>query len=363
MAAGCGGGRRSAFAGDGLDTLYAPRHATGFAILRGGESSTVISIADPWQGAEGVGMHLFVSRDGERPPAGFDGTAIAAPLRRVVCMSSSHVAFIDALGRANAVVGVSGVRYIHNAKVRQHAREVGYDTQMNYELLAALRPDLVLVYGIAGENSQLTGKLRELGIPYFYVGEYVEQSPLGRAEWLVALGEMFDRREVAERVFDDVARGYDRVRETVTATSARPRVMLNAPYRDVWYMPARGSYMVRLIEDAGGEYIGTDDEGDRSLPVSSEAAYVLSRDADVWLNPGQATSMHDVLEANPRFGDIAAVRSGRVWNCNARMTADGGSDFWESGAVRPDVVLRDLAAILHPELSSVGELYYFRQMR
>ena len=364
---GCGGGRHAAFSTDGLDTLYAPRHASGFVIYEVGKSA-LLSIRDPWQGAQGVEMQFFISHDGEKAPEGFAGTSINAPLQSVVCMSSSYIAMLNALGETDAITGVSGARYVSNERIRERydrgeVRDVGYDAYMNYELLAAMHPDLVMIYGISGENSQMTGKLDELGIKYIYIGDYVEQSPLGKAEWMVAFGELFGQREQAEELFGDICERYDRVRETVQAYTEKPVVMLNAPYRDTWYAPGDRSYMVRLIEDAGGAYACAGEDTDASRPISGESAYIFAMKSDIWLNPGQATTLDEVRSLNPKFADIPAVLGGSVYNCNARTTPDGGSDFWESGAVRPDIVLADMAAIFHPELFPGRELYYFRQMK
>ncbi len=357
----CVGRGPARFDAGGLDTLYKPEYAVGFTILSAGEHSSVLSIADPWQGAEGVRMNVFLSRDGEHAPEGFDGTVIEVPLRKVVCMSTSYVAFIDALGETDAIAGVSGVRFVHNGAVREKAREVGYDAQMNYELIASLKPDAVFVYGIWGENAQTTAKLKELGIPYIYIGEYVERSPLGRAEWVVAFGEMFGRRTGAEALFAEVRNGYRAVQQSVAAAAERPSVMFNAPYRDVWYLPAAGSYMAQLVADAGGSYDAPTGV-DESIAVGGERAYTMALKANVWLNPGQAETMAGVVRDNPRFDKVPAVTGGRVYNVNARTTPEGGNDFWESGAVRPDMVLRDMVKILHPELLPQHELFYFRPM-
>ncbi len=355
------GSRGTGFSTDGLDTLYKPEYAAGFVVLSAGEHSSIISVADPWQGAQGVKINVFLSREGERAPEGFDGTTVKAPLRRVVCMSTSYVAFIDALGEADVITGVSGVRFVHNEAVREKAHEVGYDAQMNYELIAALKPDAIFVYGIYGENTQATGKLNELGIPYIYVGEYVERLPLGRAEWVVAFGEMFGRRAEAEEIFRRTKESYTETQRLVADVDKRPQVMLNAPYRDVWYLPSAGSYMTQLVTDAGGLYDAPKDTNE-SIAVSSEQAYIMTLKADVWLNPGHAASLDDVLRENPRFGVVPAVAGSRVYNNNARTTPAGGNDFWESGAVHPDVVLRDMVKILHPGLLPEHELYYYRRM-
>lgn len=371
---------RSTFSTDGLEPIYTPEYADGFALYRAGQNSTILKVTDPWQGADDVNMHLFLSRNGEQPPAGFDGVVVEAPLKKVVCMSTSYIAYLDAVGETDAVCGVSGIRYVTNPRIRSRyylgeIRDVGYDAYMNYELLANLAPDLVLIYGISGENTQLTGKLRELGIKYIYIGDYVEQNPLGKSEWMVAFGEMFNKRERGQKVFNSIRDRYNETKSLVadyvdfladitsTGAAKKPVVMLNAPYRDTWYVPGDLSYIVRLITDAGAEYACAGQDNEQSRPISGESAYVLASQADIWLNPGQAFNMDDVKAQNPKFADIPPVLNNKVYNCNARLTPEGGSDFWESGAVRPDIVLRDLVKIVHPELMQTHKLYYFRQMR
>lgn len=365
VAVGCGQGKKSS-SELSLDTLYVPKYASGFEILNVG-SSSVIKIKNPWQGAQNVEMQMFLSRNGEDAPKGFEGITVCAPLKRVVCMSSSYIAFIDAIGCVDAVKGVSGARFITNEAVREaHAcgevKDVGYDTNLNYELIAALKVDVVMIYGVAGENSSLSSKLGELGINVIYIGDYIEQSPLGKAEWIVAMGEMFDQRDKAQQLFEQVEKEYNALCQKVKDVDERPSVMINAPWRDTWFVPGDRSYMVRLINDAGGVYACRGEDSQVSRPISGESAFVLASSSDVWLNPNQATSIKDVVALNPNFKNIPPVRSGRVYNNTRRNTPDGGSDFWESGAVYPNIVLRDLIAILHPQLADSTQLYYYKQL-
>lgn len=348
------------------DSLYVPRYAAGFALRSVGKSS-ILSVKNPWQGAQNIDMEVFISRNGESAPVGFDGVTLCGPLRRVVCMSSSYVAFIDAIGCVDAVAGVSGVRFITNDKIRQRqaeglVKDVGYDTNLNFELITSIEPDVVMIYGVAGENTMLSDKLRELGINVIYIGDYLEESPLGKAEWIVAIGEMFDRRAEAEAIFDGVESEYNLLRESAVGAQTHPKVMLNAPWRDTWFVPGDRSYMVRLINDAGGEYAAAGVDSQVSRPISGESAFVIASGADIWLSPNQAGSIADVVALNPNFKDIPAVKNRRVYNNTKRNTAEGGSDFWESGAVYPNVVLRDMIIMLHPELTKEGSLYYFKQL-
>lgn len=364
LAVGCSGPAKHALS-DFTTEVYTPFHASGFDI-RGTEdgASTLITIRKPWQGAATAEQYLLLLRDGDKAPADFEGQAVKAPVHRVVCMSSSHVAMFDAIGQVRRISGVSGIDYISNPYVQEHrlcgeVRDVGYDTNLNFELLAAMRPDIMLLYGVTGENTVITGKLRELGIPYIYIGDYVEESPLGKAEWLVIAAELCDLREAGADTLRRIARDYEALRAQPAPTGKRPKVMLNTPYRDTWFMPSSHSYMIRLIEDAGGEYVYTKNDSDASVAVDLEEAYLLANAADVWLNVGPCNTLAELTAQNPKFAEIPVVRNRRVYNNNARQTPTGGSDFWESAVVRPDVVLRDLRTVLS---GGSEPTYYYKRL-
>lgn len=371
----CGGGKHYS-AADFDREVYTPTHASGFDI-RGTEEdpATLITIRNPWQGAEQVEQHLLVLHEGAQAPSGFEGQIVKAPVRRVACLSSSHVALFDAIGEVARIKGVSGLDYIANPYIREHrlcgeVRDIGYDTNLDFETLAALRPDILLLYGVSGENTVLTGKLEELNIPYLYIGEYLESSPLGKAEWLLVAAELCGCRERGAECFAGIAARYDatacRVQEylatEVPDIVCLPKVLLNTPYRDTWFMPPARSYMVRLIRDAGGDTYTVSEEGNSSQPVDMEQAYLLAADADVWLNTGTCNTLEELKAQTPRFAEIPAVGNGQVYNNNRRKTPGGGSDFWESGTVHPDLVLHDLATILHPAALGTDTLTYYKRL-
>ena len=274
LASGCGGSATRS-AADFTVEIYTPEYASGFDIRgRDKDAATLVTVRNPWQGAGNVEQHLLILREGAKAPAGLDAQVVKAPVRHVVCMSSSHVAMFDALGEVRRISGVSGIDYISNTYVNEHrycgeVRDVGYDTNLNFELLASMRPDLVLLYGVTGENTVVTGKLRELGIPYIYVGDYMEESPLGKAEWLMVAAELCNVRDKGAETFRGIAARYNALKTRIAgaARSPRPKVMLNTPYRDTWFMPSSRSFMVRLIEDAGGEYVYTKNDSDTSVAV------------------------------------------------------------------------------------------------
>ena len=241
---------------------------------------------------------------------------------------------------------MSGIDYITTSAIqarRDSISDVGYEGNVNYERLLSLDPDIVLLYGVNGAST-MEGKLEELGIPYIYIGDYLEESPLGKAEWSVVLSELTGRRNDGEIIFSEIPKRYNKLKATVDSlgATARPKVMLNAPYGDAWFMPPAGSYMVRLINDA---------------------AYLMSSQADVWLNSGNFSSTEQIGESLPQWASLEVVKGHRVYNNTNRRTPAGGNDFFESGAMRPDEVLADLIKILHPGLLNDSTLTYYTRLK
>lgn len=360
LLAACGGaGRRQTLPTEEFATdLYQPAYAGGFTICGAeGRQGALLRMKNPWQGAQGVETGLLILRGGDTLPDGYTGQVLRGEARRIVCMSSTHIAMLDAIGAVDRVVGASGIAYISNPAIaarRDSIGEVGYEGNIDYETLAALEPDIVLLFGINGASA-MEGKLRELGIPFAYVGDYLEESPLGKAEWMVAVGEIAGRRSEAEAHFAAIPRRYEALRRRVAGAAGRaPKVMVNSPYGDAWFMPPMTSYVAQTIADAGGDYLYAKNTTTRSLPVDLEEAALLTAQADVWINVGDFPTLDALRARLPKLADAPCVRRGDVWNCDLRTNPAGGNDYWEWGVVRPDLVLRDLARIFHPELFGDG---------
>lgn len=342
--------------------LYTPHYASGFKILAAeNASSSIIEIRDPWQGAKDVATRLFISRDGESAPSNFDGQTITERAARIVCMSSTQIAMLDAMNCAQCVVGVSGIDFISNEYVTSHREsigDVGYDSNINYELIIALNPDIVLIYGMNGASA-MEAKLRELDIPFAYIGEYLEESPLGKAEWMVAVAEIVGKREEGEAIFSKIPAQYNALKQSAKEVTSRPKVMINTPYGDSWVMAPQGSYMAQLIADAGGQYIYAESHNTtRSESIDIEQAYLMASNADLWINLGTINSLAELKSQLPKFADIPCMVQGEIYNSTKRRNPSGGNDYWESGVVNPDIVIRDLITIFHPELATDSLVYY-----
>lgn len=348
------------------EDVYLPEYAGGFRISTAeGKESVIITTFTPWQGAEGETRSLFMARNGEKPPKGFKGQVLEGDAERIVCLSSSYIAMLDALGETDRVAGVSGMDFITNPYIqenRDRIADVGYDGNTDYERLLASAPDIVLLYGITGASG-MEAKLKELRIPFMYIGEYMEESPLGKAEWCVPVAEIIGCRERGIEIFNRIPKRYDSLKTIAARVPERPDVMVNIPYGDAWIMSPPGSYMGRLITDAGADYIYPGDTTEVSRTIDIEEAYKLVNECDYWINTGRVTSKAALLAELPKFADVPCLKEGRVYNNNLRINRYGGDDFWESGIMHPDIILEDLIKIFHPGL--LGEpkpLYYYRKI-
>ena len=286
------------------------------------------------------------------------------PFDNIVCMSTSHVAFLSEIGSASAVRGVSGVRFLSDSTVRENPDvvETGYEAAFDFEAVLALEPDVVLAYTVSSVEPPYLSRLRSLGVRVFILYDHLEHHPLARAEYVRLAGALTGRQELADSVFNDVSEKYLALAASVSGTAAsagKTRVLLNLPYSDMWYVPGAESYMSCLIRDAGGMVLGAEPGSSESSVIYMEKAYDLSRDADFWLNTGNCTSRNQIEAIHPlfsRFGPMSSPHS--VFNNVARVNEAGGNDFWESGAVHPELILSDLISIFGGKAGK-GTLHYY----
>lgn len=316
----------------------------------------------------------------------YDGTTdtlhVTEPLQKIVCMSTSHVGFLDAIGAADAVVAVSGCDFVSSPRIRERiaeglVAEAGYEAAPAYETLYQLQPDVVLSYSLGGA-SPMDERLTELGIRVFTLYEHLESHPLARAEYVRLFGALTGRMAAADSLFAVVRDGYqassiygpekmdecpEKGQSSINCGQIMDgrKVLVNLPYAGVWYIPGAESYLARLIRDAGGEVLGSEPGTSQSGMISLERAYELACEADFWLNAGNVQSMDELRRENAAFASFPVAAPGRVYTNSRRAQTGGGNDFWESGAVRPDLILKDLRTIFAggPEDS----LYYYQSVK
>ncbi|MDR0420796.1 MAG: ABC transporter substrate-binding protein [Prevotellaceae bacterium] len=345
------------------EIYYQPTFSERFVIENVGDDKR-LTVHNPWQDSRDIKFTYTLTENDN------DGVhTIKIPVERVICLSSTHIAFIDFINKTDKIVGVSGADYISNENIRRSIEsrqivDVGYENYLSYEIIASLKPDVIFAYGVDGELGKTEAKLNEMGIKLVYIGEYLEKTLLAKAEWAVAMAAFFGEEEKAVKEFKKIEYEYNQLKELARNAASKPKVLINAPYRDVWYLPSSKSAIINLLNDAGGQYIFETEtqNAKESNPVNIEYVYSKALDADTWINLNNETSLRQLQSLDGRLVSISAFQNGNVYNNTKRLNPKGGNDFWESGTVNPQTVLKDLIKIFHPELLPEHQLFYYRQL-
>lgn len=346
-----------------------------FRIERCGDL-TRLTVTQPWRGARDVTRYLLVPRD--RPdllaPARRlsrvpDVTVVQVPVRRIAALSTSYTGQLDLLGLIDEVVGVgnTGMVWTPSLRHRIDKKEVanlgkrGMQVSQRLESLLMLQPDIVLSSGSGIPAYDRNDQLREAGLPVVVSAEWMEATPLGRAEWLRFVAAFTGDDTLAQRVYRDIASRYDSVRQAASRLPGRPTVFCGSPWSGAWYQAGGASYAAIFLADAGADYLWKDIPGAGSIPVGIESVVLRAHAGEYWLNPAMAKSLKALAMQDPRNRFFEALAHGRVYGNDRRQNKAGGNDFWESGISRPDRILADLLAIFHPEQGDT-EMFYYRHL-
>jgi len=343
------------------------KYAGGFSIEDYG-AYKVIHVYNPWQNLEGKKVtYLLYPRGNELPQSVAYDFAVPVPVKRVICMSTTHVAMIRALEETGSIAGISGQQYISDSIVREGIEggeipDIGYEQSVNYEMILTIKPEVIFMYGVTGDVTAIISRLESVGIPVVLNAEYLEDNPLARTEWIKFMSCFYDKLDIGMDFFRQQENAYVQLKNIAAEVSDKPYVMAGLPWKNTWWVPGGRSFAAVLIRDAGGRYIWENDTSDEALPLDIEAVYSNAGQADIWINSGAASSLHDVIITDPRLELFKPYKASRIYNNNARLNPSGGNDYWESGVIYPSIILKDLIRIFHPDILPGHALVYYRRL-
>ena len=341
------------------------RYAKGFTVRQEGNLKWV-NVTRPYQGATAGYKYLLIPQGEKLPALTPDVKVIRIPLQSIVCTSTSHLPLLDHLGEADKLVGFPGTDYISSEKISARVdsgkvHDLGVDKSMNLEQLAALRPDVVMGYSMTSDYGQFK-KMEELGIPVVINAEYLEQHPLGRAEWIKFMALFFGKEQMADSIFAAIEQQYLDARSRVDTVAYRPTVLSGIVYGDAWFMPGGHNYQAQLLHDAGCRYLWEEDTSTGFLELSFESVYETAHNADLWIGVGSLESLKALAHADRRYAKFKPYKQKAVYTYDALKGKRGGSVYLELGYLRPDLILRDLVKIAHPQLLPDHTLYFHRRL-
>lgn len=328
------------------------------------DSFVLVTVQDAWNPDEALHRYVLVPESAQVPKELPEGTLLRTPLRRAVMHNAVHAALTAELGCAEAIAGLCDVDYVQTPALQELLEQeliadAGSSVQSDVERYISLRADAVFTAPLEHANYGILEKVR---IPIVECADYMETSALGRAEWMRFFGLLFDCEEQAQTLFEKVEQGYIALRDSAKLSTKRPRLMTDLINGSAWHMPGGNSYLGNLLMDANADYVLADDKSSGSVPLGIESVYSMASDADIWLI--KLARNHTPTYTELKF-EHASYTTFRPWKerkiffCNTLTT-----DFYERIPFHPEVLLRELIHLLHPELRpATYEAEYYKPLK
>ncbi|WP_179345759.1 ABC transporter substrate-binding protein [Winogradskyella ursingii] len=345
------------------------KYAEGFSVNDNGNYK-VLTITNPWPEAEKSYRYVLISRENMAKTTflkdAYDGIIIN-PVERIVVTSTTHIPALELLNVTNKLVGFPGTDYVSSQNTRQHIdngtiRELGKNEGINTEVLLEVNPDVVVGFGVDGVNKTFE-TIKKANIPVIYNGDWVESSALAKAEWIKFFGVLFNKEKEADSIFNQIEADYLEAKSIAQNAKNRPTVLSGAMQGDIWYLPYGSSPESQFMKDAGVNYLWSETSGNGSLNLSFESVFKKAKDADLWISPSYYSSYDQLEKANSLYNNFKAFKNRNIYTFSNTTGETGGVLYYELGTARPDLVLKDLIKIAHPELLKNYKPYFFNELK
>lgn len=334
----------------------------------------VVTVLNPWQGASQNYVYVLGSETQKVPELKqFRQNKndiiqfVNTPIKSIVLTSTTFIPLLDQLKESETLKGFPGTDHISSEKVRKlidegKIKNLGTESHVNIERLIDLNPDALMDYAMQGENKSAT-LARNAGISVLYNADYLEKTPLGRAEWIKFAGLFLNKVEKADSIFNALENNYDSLKRLSSTASYKPTVYCGIMYGDIWFTPGGKNSSAQFLKDAQADYLWKDTPEEGSIKLSFEAVYEKAHNADFWIGTASFNTLQEIKNADDRYSHFQAFKEGNVYTYNAKTGAKGGLTFFELGYARPDLILADLIKILHPELLPQYDLYFYQKLK
>jgi iron complex transport system substrate-binding protein len=226
----------------------------------------------------------------------------------------------------------------------------------------SLEPDVVIGFSIDAQNRAYE-TIQRAHIPVVYNGDWTEETPLGKAEWIKFFAPFFKMEKQADSIFSSVESAYQEAKALALKATDKPTVLSGALFKDVWYLPGGKSWASKFLQDANASYLWAETGETGSLSLSLESVLEKARNADYWVAPSQFASYREMESNNRHYRQFKAFRDKKVYTYARTTGSTGGFLYYELGPNRPDLVLKDLIHIFHPELLPDHEPFFFKPLQ
>lgn len=337
---------------------------------------SIATLTDPWK--QGKILHTYAlvpkGKAGDEICKAFSSdnnqevTIVRIPITRSVVFTTVHCALLYDLKAESAIKGVCDLQYISIPDIQQraklpvsdahHVADCGNSMSSNVEKIIDLKPEAIMVSPF--ENSGGYGKLDKLHIPLIEMADYMEESSLGRAEWMKFYGMLFGREKAADSLFNEVKSNYEQLMQKAQTAKQTRSVFTERMMGNVWYVPGGRSVIGGLLQDARARYVFANDTHSGSVALSFESVLDRAGKADIWLfkyNEHPST-LQELLKENAGYGEFKAVKTHQVFACDCTHRP-----YYEEVSFHPDRLLSDVIQIVHPDIAGFAPMHYYQRLK
>jgi iron complex transport system substrate-binding protein len=327
---------------------------------------SILKITHPWPDAKTSFTYILQEKNGIIPDSLQQYPRISVPIQSIVVTSTTHIPALELLGVENTLIGFPNTDFISSPKTRTRidsgqVKEVGTNETLNPEILIDMAPDVIVSFGLNNSNPTLDN-LQKSGLKVLLNGDWNEQSPLGKAEWIKFFGVLYGLDAKAKTIFTSIEKGYQTTLALAQKAKYKPTVLSGSMYQDQWFVPQGESWMALFLKESQSNYLWANTTGTGSLTLPFETILEKAQTAEFWVAPGDFSSLTEMNKSNPHYAKFEAFKNKKVYSYALHKGAKGGILFFEWSSTRPDWVLKDLIAIFHPELLQNHRPYFFEKL-
>ena len=341
-------------------------YAKGFSI-QNYDGYSVVILKNPWPKATKTYTYILKEKNGTVPDSLKQNLIIPVPIKTIVVTSTTHIPSLELLDEVNTLIGFPHCDYISSEKVRAridagNIKELGNNQDLNTEVLLDMQPDVIIGYGIDNKNPTLDN-LQKSGLKVMLNGDWNEENALGKAEWIKFFGGLYGKQKQATALFTKIEKDFLKTIRMAKMAKTKPTILAGDMFEDRWYLPRGTSWGSLLLKQANGNYLWQETSGTGSLSLSFETVFEKAKSADVWITSGQFSSLNEMTNSNPHYAEFNAFKNKNVYSFSGKKGKTGGILYYELAPNRPDLVLKDLVKILHPELLPSYEPFFFDKLK
>ncbi len=329
------------------------QYASGLSIAKYGGFS-IITVSNPWPDTNQKFTYIFKKKHAHLPDSLKSKPSIVVPLQNIVVTSTTTIPFLEILEVEKKLIGFPQTDYISSPKTRKRiaagfVKNVGQNESLNIEQLIDLNPNLIVTFGINNQNLALN-QLEKSGLKVMIQADWMEQSPLGKAEWIKLYGILFGKEKQANAYFNNLVKRYQVAKKLAESAQTRPTVLYGSLYQDRWFLANGNSWAAQFMKDARANYLWANEKGTGATGLSFEKVVEKAKNAQFWITTGTYSSTVTLLQSNPNYSIFDAVKTKSVYSFESKIGPTGGVIFYELSPSNPDLVLKDYIKIFHPDL-------------